>query len=147
MNDIVTKENWTSDPDNAPLPSDFIRIESNTRKVEENRQEETDGRIASDETLQENIEIEHALIVNIGTLNAIGSLAFLANYGSCVPGATVTQSYDSPYGGGLLRYAGVTYVGNVYSVGSPSPTGTWKCLGYGPGTDGGPGASLYIKVS
>ena len=44
MHDIVTKENWSSDPNNAPLPSDFNRIESNTRKVEENRQEETTAR-------------------------------------------------------------------------------------------------------
>ncbi|MFA5130489.1 MAG: hypothetical protein WC477_06295 [Patescibacteria group bacterium] len=50
MHTIQTKENWTSDPDSAPLPSDFIRIESNTRKVEENRQEETALREAADES-------------------------------------------------------------------------------------------------
>ena len=56
MHDIVTKETWSSDPDNAPLPSDFNRIESNTRKVEENRQEETTARQNADTTLQNNID-------------------------------------------------------------------------------------------
>ena len=58
MNTIVTKETWSSDPDNAPLSSDFNRIESNTRKVEENRQEETTARENADTTLQNNIDSE-----------------------------------------------------------------------------------------
>jgi hypothetical protein len=67
MQDIVTKENWSSDPNNAPLPSDFNRIESNIRKVEENRQEETTARQTADTTLQNNIDSEETARVNADT--------------------------------------------------------------------------------
>ena len=67
MNTIVTKETWSSDPDNAPLPSDFNRIESNTRNVEENRQEETTARQNADTTLQNNIDSEATAMANADT--------------------------------------------------------------------------------
>ena len=70
MHDIVTKETWSSDPDNAPLPSDFNRIESNTRKVEENRQEETTARGNADTTLQNNIDSEATARANADSTEA-----------------------------------------------------------------------------
>ena len=76
MQDIVTKENWSSDPNNAPLPSDFNRIESNTRKVEENRQEETTARENADNTLQNNIDSETA--ARIADVNAEEARAIAA---------------------------------------------------------------------
>ena len=74
MHTIVTKENWSSDPDNAPLPSDFNRIESNTRKVEENRQEETTARQTADTTLQNNIDSEATARLNADSAEATARL-------------------------------------------------------------------------
>jgi hypothetical protein len=148
---ITSKLNWTSDPDNAPLPSDFNRIENNNDQafdeidaLDDDIGEENTARLASEAAIV-------ALIGAIGTLDAVGSIAFLSNYSICAPGATETQSYASPYTSGLLSYAGIKYGAEVQPVavyGLPKPTGTWKCLGYGPGLSaGGPSASLYIKVS
>jgi hypothetical protein len=75
MKDIVTKENWSSDPNNAPLPSDFNRIESNIRKVEENRQEETTARQTADTTLQNNIDSEATARANADSAEAAARIA------------------------------------------------------------------------
>ena len=80
MHTIVTKETWSSDPDNAPLPSDFNRIESNTRKVEENRQEETTARQNADTTLQNNIDSEATARANADTAEATARLNGDAGY-------------------------------------------------------------------
>lgn len=43
---IASKLNWTSDPDNAPLPSDFNRIENNNQQAFDELDAEVAARIA-----------------------------------------------------------------------------------------------------
>lgn len=112
MNTIVTKETWSSDPDNAPLASDFNRIESNTRKVEENRQEETDARIADvNAEASRAIAAEGVLQTNIDAVNAdLGGLDFVNGNAGAYGSKTIAQNerWIPPAG---------TYIFVVYSVG------------------------------
>ena len=135
MHDIVTKETWSSDPDNAPLPSDFNRIESNTRKVEENRAE-------IDDDLQDHIDAEEA--ARIAAVDAEETARDLAIYNIS------TKSNDA----NLLDYPVNTVLSvkcyavlpkrndtmNVYLYGTLGFSnvesdgllliGVWKCRGY-----------------
>ena len=136
MNTIVTKETWSSDPDNAPLPSDFNRIESNTRKVEENRQEETTARQNADTTLQNNIDSEATARLN-GDAGYYGSSVNLTDYpiGSIIlartnyaqdRNATVAPSY---IGGSATQFFTLDAApGNL--------DGVWKARGTTVGSGG-----------
>lgn len=146
MHTIVTKETWSSDPNNAPLPSDFNRIESNTRKVEENRQEETDARITADSVeqsaresadtiLQNNIDFAESKIASISTIDDIGSFAFIKTDVICGYGSSVNSSN--------LYFAGILPSGGILPISSPRPTGTWKCFGASIAN----GATLFVKES
>lgn len=158
MHDIVTKETWSSDPDNAPLPSDFNRIESNTRKVEENRQEETDARISADSaeastrasavsaeaytrssadsTLQTNINNEAAsraaITTALMTTNAVGSCAFLKN--------KLGYDYAS---GQLTAVDAILIFSNIAGQEENPASGIWRAMGAAPLGS----VTLYVKVS
>ena len=163
MHDIVTKETWSSDPDNAPLPSDFNRIESNTRKVEENRQEETSARITADTTLQNNIDAEEdRAIADVDSeqaraTSAEGTLQTNINNEASARAAITTALMTTGEIGsyGFFKAAGTVLTGTIvtganlaYSNASGtivpnSPSGNWKCMGYA--LNGSP--TLYVRVS
>lgn len=160
---IATKLNWTSDADNAPLPSDFNRIENNNKQAFDEIDANEGDRAIDEAALQANIDAEETRATNAETseastraaadtakmtLDGIGSYAFLVSTGTVLPGGTVVAN------GTNLRYAGFnsqnlppTSFSGIFAS-SPTPTGTWKCMGIASAAGGfGLGWSLFVKIS
>lgn len=152
MNDIVTKENWTSDPDNAPLPSDFIRIESNIRKVEENRQEETDARIAdvdSEEAraIAAEAAAKEAALSSVSSAFGIGSYTFGYVFGGASYysyGDTVTLSSPTPQINLVVPYTGPSGTGTALGMPGVLTSGTWRCMTFQPDLNH---SALWVRIS
>lgn len=135
---VTPKTNWTSDPDNAPLPSDFKRIEGNSQQAFDEIDEkqanidaeearaiadvdaEEARAIAAEASLQSQIDVSL-------TGGGIGSLLF-----GTPNGVATTYNYGNTISlGGTVSLlpAGLSSSGDAF----PSiaiTTGTWRCLGF-----------------
>lgn len=165
---IASKLNWTSDPDNAPLPSDFNRIENNNQQAF-NEIDANEGQRAIDEaSLQANIDAEEVRAIadvdaeQARATAAEGTLQTNINNEASARAAITTalKTIDTVNSIAFLRSnAAITknpgtdhdsatlgqglYYSNASNSTGPSVTGVWRCLGYMVSGS----ATLFIKIS